>query len=65
MCASRFLTLSPVFRENFNVAIKSIAANRLRSLLTILIIAIGITSLVGVLTATDALKNEEIGRAHV
>ena len=60
MCVSRFLTLSPVFRENFNVAIKSIAANRLRSLLTILIIAIGITSLVGVLTATDALKNEVI-----
>ncbi len=44
--------------ENFNVAIKSIKTNRLRSVLTILIIAIGITSLVGVLTATDALKNE-------
>lgn len=52
------LRLVPLFRENFNVAVKSIKTNRLRSALTILIIAIGITSLVGVLTATDALKSE-------
>lgn len=49
--------LSPLFRENFNVAIKSIKSNRLRSALTIAIIAIGITSLVGILTATDSLKS--------
>lgn len=47
--------LSPLFRENLNVAIMSIQSNRLRSLLTIAIIAIGITALVGILTATDAL----------
>lgn len=50
--------LSPLMRENLGVAVKSIRSNRLRSFLTILIIAIGITSLVGVLTATDALKSE-------
>ena len=54
----KLLRLAPLFRENLNVAIKSIKTNRLRSALTILIIAIGITSLVGVLTATDALKSE-------
>ena len=41
-----------------SVAVKSIKSNGLRSLLTILIIAVGITSLVGILTATDALKRE-------
>lgn len=56
MCALR--RLAPVYRENFNVAIKAVRTNKLRSVLTILIIAIGITSLVGVLTATDALKRE-------
>jgi len=45
-------------RENISVAIKSIRNNRLRSLLTIAIIAVGIMSLVGILTATDALKKE-------
>jgi putative ABC transport system permease protein len=53
----RVLGLSPLFRENFHVAVRSIRSNGLRSVLTIIIIAIGITSLVGILTATDALKN--------
>ncbi|MBR5184101.1 MAG: ABC transporter permease, partial [Bacteroidales bacterium] len=48
----------PLVRENLSVAVKSIKSNGLRSLLTILIIAVGITSLVGILTATDALKRE-------
>lgn len=55
---NRFFTVSPLLRENINVALKSIKSNKLRSALTILIIAIGITSLVGILTATDALKRE-------
>lgn len=54
----RFLWISPLVRENLSVALKSIRNNGLRSLLTILIIAVGITSLVGILTATDALKRE-------
>ena len=54
----RFLWISPLVRENLSVALKSIRNNGLRSLLTILISAVGITSLVGILTATDALKRE-------
>ncbi len=50
--------LTPLFRENLDVAVKSVKSNRLRSILTILIIGIGITSLVGVLTATDSLKKK-------
>lgn len=41
---------------NFQEGLKSISANLLRSILTALIIAIGITSLVGILTAIDAMK---------
>ncbi len=59
------LGLNPLMRENFNVSLKSIKSSRLRSVLTIMIIAIGITSLVGILTATDSLKalmNENFGK---
>ncbi len=52
----RKLGFTPLLKENFNVSIKSILSSRLRSTLTILIIAIGITSLIGILTATDSLK---------
>lgn len=44
-------------RENLNVATSSIKSNRLRSILTILMIAVGITALLGILTATDVLKH--------
>lgn len=43
-------------RENINEGIKSIKANLLRSILTALIVAIGITSLVGILTAIDGIQ---------
>ena len=59
------LGFSPLMRENFSVSIKSIKSSKLRSILTIMIIAIGITSLVGILTATDSLKalvNENFGK---
>tara|TARA_Y100000782_G_C10187750_1_gene267847 strand:- start:3238 stop:4473 length:1236 start_codon:yes stop_codon:yes gene_type:complete len=42
--------------ENFLVALRSIRGQILRSLLTILVIAFGITALVGILTSIDALK---------
>lgn len=42
--------------ENIKEGLKSISGNLLRSILTSLIIAIGITSLVGILTAIDGLK---------
>lgn len=51
---SVFFRFSPLLRENVSVALKSIISNRLRSILTIIIIAIGITSLTGILTAIDA-----------
>ena len=50
--------MTPLVRENVKVALKSIKSNKLRSVLTILMIAIGITSLLGILTATEALKHE-------
>lgn len=50
-------TFTPLVRENVRVATGSIKSNKLRSFLTIAMIAIGITSLVGILTATQALKH--------
>ena len=41
--------------ENIKLALGSIKANFLRSLLTMLIITVGITCLVGILTAIDAI----------
>src|ERR1700756_2378147 len=42
--------------ENLRIAFSAIRANALRTVLTALIIAIGIWALVGILTAIDALK---------
>ena len=42
------------WRENIKIALQSVRANLLRSVLTILIIAFGIMALVGILTAIDA-----------
>lgn len=44
------------FSENLKVAGQSIRSNKLRTILTALIISIGIMALVGILTAIDALK---------
>ena len=41
--------------ENIKLALTSIKANLLRSILTLLIIAVGITCLVGILTAIDSI----------
>ncbi len=43
-------------KENVRLALNSIRTNRLRSILTMSIIAIGIMSLVGIFTAVDALE---------
>ena len=45
-------------RENIREGIKSIKSNLLRTVLTGLIIAIGIMSLVGMLTAVDGIRSE-------
>ncbi len=44
-------------RENIRIALNSIKTHLLRTILTVLIIAIGITALVGILTALSALEN--------
>jgi putative ABC transport system permease protein len=45
-----------VYFENIKIAIQAIKYNLLRSILTILIIAIGIMALVGILTAIESIK---------
>jgi len=47
-----------LFRENVRIALGSIKAQMLRTVLTVLIIAIGITALVGILTIVAALENK-------
>jgi putative ABC transport system permease protein len=44
------------FAEQINLAFKFIVNNKLRATLTIIIIALGITALVGILTAIDGMK---------
>jgi len=45
-----------LFNVNIGIAFSSIAGQLLRTILTIIIIAIGITALVGILTSIDAMK---------
>ncbi len=46
-----------LLRENIRIALSSIRNQSLRTILTVLIIAIGITALVGILSAVSALEN--------
>ena len=43
--------------ENIRIALRSIRSNLLRTILTVAIIAVGITALVGILTAIESIKN--------
>ena len=47
-----------LFKENIKIALGSIKTQLLRTILTVLIIAIGITALVGILTVVAALENQ-------
>ncbi len=47
----------PLLKENIRIAFDSIKSQILRTILTVLIIAIGITALVGILSAVSALEN--------
>ena len=51
------ITMSNLLKENIKIAFGSIKTQILRTTLTILIIAIGITALVGILTVVSALEN--------
>lgn len=46
-----------MFKENVRIALGSIKSQLLRTILTVLIIAVGITALVGILTLVAALEN--------
>ncbi len=50
----RFMTF---LGENIRISLHSVRSNLLRSVLTVMIIAVGITALVGILTAIDSIKN--------
>lgn len=50
-----------LFKENTRIAFSSIRSQLLRTILTVLIIAIGITALVGILTVVSALENTLTG----
>jgi len=43
--------------ENIRIALLSMKSNLLRTVLTVMIIAVGISALVGILTAIDSIKN--------
>jgi putative ABC transport system permease protein len=49
--------MASALRENINISLSAIKSQLLRTILTVFIITIGITSLVGTLTSIDALKS--------
>lgn len=51
------MKMNAIVRENLRIAVDSIRSNRVRAILTILIIAFGIMALVGILTAIDAIRS--------
>lgn len=48
--------MNSIFFENIKIALNNVRSNLLRTILTMLIIAIGIMALVGILTAIEAIK---------
>src|SRR5665647_2320922 len=46
-----------IFRDNLRISFRAIRSNKVRAILTICIIAIGIMALVGILTAIDSIKS--------
>lgn len=48
--------MNPLIKENIIVSLDSVRNHMLRSVLTIMIIAFGITALVGILTSIDAIR---------
>ena len=50
------MRVSALFIENLRISLQSIRTNLLRTILTVMIIAVGITALVGILTAIESIK---------
>lgn len=51
------MRISGLLLDNIKISVNAIRSNLLRTILTVLIIAIGIMALVGILTAVDSIKN--------
>lgn len=51
------MRISNLLIDNLKISVNSIRSNLLRTILTVLIIAIGIMALVGILTAVDSIKS--------
>ena len=51
------MAATSLVRENIRIALTAVSGQKLRTTLTVLIIAFGIMSLVGILTSVDAIKN--------
>ncbi len=51
------MATTSVVRENIKIALNAIRGQMLRTIITVLIIAVGIMALVGILTSVDAIKN--------
>lgn len=51
------MATTSLVRENIRIALRAVSGQKLRTTLTVLIIAFGIMSLVGILTSVDAIKN--------
>ena len=49
--------MASFIKENIRISLRAIKSQLLRTVLTVLIIALGIMALVGILTAIDALKS--------
>lgn len=48
--------MNKLYKENIKISLESIRSHLLRTVLTVMIIALGIMSLVGILTSIDAIK---------
>jgi putative ABC transport system permease protein len=53
---TKFVKRFGIFKENLKISFKAIRSNRVRTALTVCIIAFGIMALVGILTAIDSIK---------
>ena len=62
MLWQKFIKFISLYEDNFKIALASIKTNKLRTVLTVLIIAFGIMSLVGILTAISAIENSLKGQ---
>jgi putative ABC transport system permease protein len=57
MLWEKIIKVISIYEDNFKIALASIKTNKLRTVLTVSIIAFGIMSLVGILTAISSIEN--------